>query len=399
MGTSTNARKPITELTSKGAFPTLLIVIGLGFLIVILNGVCSPTCLTVITTGLLAAGASLLSGTLLGFLFAIPRTMQGAGKALNESTEGTGGNGDATWYQANTNLEQVSDWLTKIIIGVGLVQAKEIASFLKRAADYAKPGLGATEQAGIFALLIIVYFIVAGFLLAYLWTRLNMIKALREADQTGIDQVKKRLKDDSDAINLSQQQLEADPNQKPISQTTLDTAIANASNTTRAIIFRSAREVRQNATSKFQAMDASAKAGGAIAKEEFDRAKRQVGATVPIFKALIAADASYHRDHGQLGYALKEQTVPDLAGAVVALTDAIKLRDKAKISGYKLYEFNRAECAIRMIEGGVQSTSELTAKIWKDLDMVKQDAKFSHLLNDPVISKWMNDNPQVQPAG
>lgn len=59
----------------------------------------------------LIASASFLAGGLVGFLFGIPRAVQG-------STAPSG----ATQYQANTNLEQVSDWLTKIIVGVGLVQ-------------------------------------------------------------------------------------------------------------------------------------------------------------------------------------------------------------------------------------------------------------------------------------
>jgi hypothetical protein len=62
-------------------------------------------------TALAIAAASGLVGGLLGFLFGIPRTVQGTGA----STSGP-------QYDANTNLEQVSDWLTKILVGVGLVQ-------------------------------------------------------------------------------------------------------------------------------------------------------------------------------------------------------------------------------------------------------------------------------------
>ena len=52
-------------------------------------------------------------GALLGFLFGIPQYFAGADTPSERSR--------AT-YQPNTNLTQVSDWLTKIIIGVGLVR-------------------------------------------------------------------------------------------------------------------------------------------------------------------------------------------------------------------------------------------------------------------------------------
>lgn len=45
-------------------------------------------------------------------------------------------------YGANTNLTDISDWLTKIIVGVGLVQLAKIRGLLKSAANFIAGGLG-----------------------------------------------------------------------------------------------------------------------------------------------------------------------------------------------------------------------------------------------------------------
>ena len=54
----------------------------------------------------------------MGFVFDIPRTLpQGVARTNNNSTDAgsrTSNNAGPTEFQANPNLEQVSDWLTKI---------------------------------------------------------------------------------------------------------------------------------------------------------------------------------------------------------------------------------------------------------------------------------------------
>jgi hypothetical protein len=60
----------------------------------------------------LAAGAA---GGLVGFLFGIPvRWTQERAEAEGSGTE--------LPYRGNTSLEQISDWLVKILVGVGLAQ-------------------------------------------------------------------------------------------------------------------------------------------------------------------------------------------------------------------------------------------------------------------------------------
>ena len=93
--------------------------------------------------------AMLAFGAALGFLFGIPKVLQGSntGPAESSAPAGppattrnnvTGATAPAastpfTYQQrVNTNLEEISDWLTKIIVGVGLIQLQNIPGFLSR---------------------------------------------------------------------------------------------------------------------------------------------------------------------------------------------------------------------------------------------------------------------------
>ncbi len=133
---------------------------------------------TVITILLIAAAAAVV-GVLIGFLFGIPRV------AVRQPVEGAD-DSSAGSLQTNTNLEAISDWLTKIIVGVSLVQADEIVERFDTLlinlarAGYPRPVMGGT----------IIFFVAAGFLSGYLWTRLVLTRyfslserALRETPE------------------------------------------------------------------------------------------------------------------------------------------------------------------------------------------------------------------------
>jgi hypothetical protein len=93
------------------------------------------------------AGAAIVSGGLLGFLFGVPHTREGEAPQTK-----TGGRDDAVvqtettdtsiTYVPNTSLEQISDWLTKMLVGVGLIEIKAIPDKLKGVASYIAKGLG-----------------------------------------------------------------------------------------------------------------------------------------------------------------------------------------------------------------------------------------------------------------
>src|SRR6202012_4347277 len=80
----------------------------------------------------------------------------------------------------NTNLDDVSDWLTKIVVGVGLVELRKIPGLLLRLAGLIAGELGANQ--GPFIVAVLVYFTTVGFMSGYLTTRMFVQRAFRIAD-------------------------------------------------------------------------------------------------------------------------------------------------------------------------------------------------------------------------
>ena len=88
-------------------------------------------------------------------------------------------------YGPNTNLEQISDWLTKILVGVWLTQIGDSREGLSGLQLSLAPAFGSDREdpaSGVFAVALALYFALSGFLYSYLWTRLNLRRALTQAD-------------------------------------------------------------------------------------------------------------------------------------------------------------------------------------------------------------------------
>jgi CheY-like chemotaxis protein len=122
-----------------------------------------------------AAGAALL-----GLVFAIPR-------ARADTGEGATGR-----FVSNSNLEQISDWLTKILVGAGLVQLAALPGALRSLGDYLGGNLrvpnGATASVSL-----TIYGAGVGFLLAYLWGRLRFRVLLEASERDAEDQAHRQL--------------------------------------------------------------------------------------------------------------------------------------------------------------------------------------------------------------
>lgn len=125
----------------------------------------------------IACAAPSAIGGLLGFLFGIPRTLTGDQVPAPDAKPGS------RRTRTNTNLEQISDWLTKIFIGVGLSQLGSIPEHVRSVAEFVGQAMGNTE--GVFAVVgaMLVYFAVAGFLAGYLITRLVLARVFDEAER------------------------------------------------------------------------------------------------------------------------------------------------------------------------------------------------------------------------
>jgi hypothetical protein len=112
----------------------------------------------------LAVTSALGIGALVGFLFGIPRAL------ATEQPEGRLG------FEQNTNLEQVSDWLTKIIVGVGLVEAKGLSGHLSVLSIAAAKAWGwdGNVQAVVAGCLLVASALL-GFMGTYIWTRTDFL--------------------------------------------------------------------------------------------------------------------------------------------------------------------------------------------------------------------------------
>jgi len=117
---------------------------------------------------LMIALASLSSGALVGFLFGVPRLV-GSSVRTDDRT-----------YADNTNLEQVADWLTKILIGFGLAQLANIPPALGQLSSVTSDALGEGAAGAPLVGSTVVFFVSVGFLYGYLWSRIQMIQALEE---------------------------------------------------------------------------------------------------------------------------------------------------------------------------------------------------------------------------
>jgi hypothetical protein len=114
----------------------------------------------------MAGVTALAGGILLGFLFGMPRTPTGN----DEGSRKEGARG--LDYRPSTNLEQVTDWLTKILVGVGLVELKELTGALGKLGRLVSCAVvPRVDGVGVLAELVVVVFATAGFLVSFLWTR------------------------------------------------------------------------------------------------------------------------------------------------------------------------------------------------------------------------------------
>jgi hypothetical protein len=100
------------------------------------------------------------------FLFGVPKS---------NPDPGAGGEaaGSEPPYVPNTNLETISDWLTKVIVGVGLVEIREVVEWLEGIGRTAGAAMGDGETLRVVATALLIHNLLMGFfqgfLVAYLY--------------------------------------------------------------------------------------------------------------------------------------------------------------------------------------------------------------------------------------
>ena len=146
-----------------------------GLLATVFYAAGSDNTAQVLASAVMLALASTVVGGLVGFLFGVPRSAAGNDDSRVTATS-------HSRYLANTNLEQISDWLTKILVGLGLTQLGPIHDALKRLISSVEPALGARPDSGVFGAALLVCYTVSGFMCGWLATRLLVTSALSDVD-------------------------------------------------------------------------------------------------------------------------------------------------------------------------------------------------------------------------
>ncbi|WP_260864433.1 hypothetical protein [Citrobacter sp. Marseille-Q6884] len=133
--------------------------------------------------------ACLAVGAGIGFLFGIPRagSKNITSAKASDQTKALTSTAATDDYQGrpNTNLEEVSDWLTKIIVGLTLVNAKAIGHHLMGLSRHVAASMSDKSPSESFvslALALILGFSTIGFLCGYLYTRLFLQGAFQRSD-------------------------------------------------------------------------------------------------------------------------------------------------------------------------------------------------------------------------
>jgi hypothetical protein len=83
-------------------------------------------------------------------------------------------------YTTNTNLEDISDWLAKILVGLGLAQLGQIKSLVTQTGTYAAHSIDPAQvpSTAPLAASLIIYFTSIGFIASYLVTRTWLTEVL-----------------------------------------------------------------------------------------------------------------------------------------------------------------------------------------------------------------------------
>jgi tetratricopeptide (TPR) repeat protein len=188
-GVSPSPPRPLFSRHIVGELSGLLIC---GVLVAALFGLIQhESGWSIVAVAITTALASAALGGLIGLLFGLPRYIaQGTG-STSSNTAPDSESAPASVaidvagadYTTNTNLEEVSDWLTKLLLGAGLTQLGRIPSGLTALGNFLAPAFGGGSAASPFAVVLVVFNLIAGFAFGYLATRLRLLAALREADK------------------------------------------------------------------------------------------------------------------------------------------------------------------------------------------------------------------------
>jgi hypothetical protein len=127
--------------------------------------------------------AAIAVGAVFGFLFGLPRHrfVEQEGKSSEARSE--------SHFLANSNLLKVSDWLTTILIGLGLVQLANAGPAIADLSQSLREPLGGMTYAGVSAVATMIGVSIVAVIMTYLWTSTRVRELFEKAE------------DEADALN------------------------------------------------------------------------------------------------------------------------------------------------------------------------------------------------------
>jgi hypothetical protein len=134
-------------------------------------------------TSFVLFAAAAAAGAGLGFLFGLPRarvsdlTGDGPGDVPPVPAKAS------TYYLTNSNLIKVSDWLTTIVIGLGLVNLGKLVPAVRSLSHALEAPLGSAPYSGAIGVAVLIVGLLAGFILDYLWTSIRVRELLEESER------------------------------------------------------------------------------------------------------------------------------------------------------------------------------------------------------------------------
>lgn len=359
----------------------LLLALGVGFISILIIAVGKEHWQSGIVarsagTGILFGGSTFAVGVLLGFLFGFPPAPSSNSPRGADQTSGTW---SSSVFQ-NTNLHEISDWLTKVIVGASLVELTKLPPLLENFAWFMAKFTNPYDPSPAIALVIMGYFWSCGILFGYLWTRYEILTASSLHDH------------DTPALSAVDRWLNQPPGPKDDdARAAMMSAIRAASAGARMKVFLEAEKYRKAGTEDVNAR------------------------SLHVFQALVEADGQeiFHRNRGQYALALmgrkKDPKEPaaskaDWSSALDLLNDAVRIRDESREPNWHQYELARAVCRIHLDEQFTQnkaSAPDALRSIWADLDKASDVLPGERKLIDPdnlatqegVIPTWQKLNP------
>jgi tetratricopeptide (TPR) repeat protein len=320
--------------------------------------------LTVITkttaafgTALLVAATAMACGALLGFLFGIPRSLQANQAGTRE---------DSAPLSQNTNLEQISDWLTKILVGVGLVELDKIGSALGRLIDSTSAAFQPAPGAHVLAGSLLILPSVTGFMIGYIGTRTWLFQTFTEFAGGIVSRVRREVREAVDPVRAEVQQVQQDQQSMRELLALLDAQLDSRgpeprSDALKDLLVKAGPEQRE------QAFQAAKQARRSPASDQLARRR-----TIPVFQALVEAVPNRYVYQAELGSALAD--AGNYQAALEALDKAIELRGEP--SRFDWFEFQRARARIGLVKPEETPDPETVNLLKKDLAVAWQKPSF-----------------------